>query len=361
MIRSGIRVLGLMSGTSLDGLDICLARFIDEENHWNYEIEFAETISYSSEWLKKLIHAEKTSSNGQAGNELMKLHEEYGNYLGECVSSFLKKNKTTKPLFVASHGHTIFHQPARSVGEIGYTFQLGLGSAIKNACGIPVVSDFRTLDVSLGGQGAPLVPIGDALLFGQYEYCLNLGGFANISFDENGKRIAYDICAVNYVLNRLAKRLGKNYDVDGTLSASGKIIPEILEKLNAFPHFKKSPPKSIGREWVEEFIFPLLSENEKTEDLLRTFTEHAVGQISKAISGSGKVFVTGGGAHNLFFIGQLKEKCNAEISIPDSKTVDFKEALIFGFLGLLRWNGQINTLASVTGASRDSSGGEIFK
>ncbi|HET6990922.1 MAG TPA: anhydro-N-acetylmuramic acid kinase [Bacteroidia bacterium] len=355
MTDSGNRAIGLMSGTSLDGLDICLVRFADGADHWKYEIEFAETVPYPGEWIEKLIHAEKTSPKGQAGTELMKLHSEYGKYLGECVASFLKKNKTEKPLFVASHGHTIFHQP-----QIGYTFQLGSGVALTSACGIPVVCDFRTLDVALGGQGAPLVPVGDALLFKQYDYCLNLGGFANISFDQGGKRIAYDICAVNYVLNRLAKRLGKNYDENGDLSASGKIIPEILEKLNALPYYKKSAPKSIGREWVEESIFPLLSENHKTEDLLATFTGHAAEQISKVISANGNLLVTGGGAHNLFFIEQLKKKCTAEIIIPDSKTIDFKEALIFGFLGLLRWNNQINTLASVTGARQDSSGGRIF-
>jgi anhydro-N-acetylmuramic acid kinase len=349
MIKS-LSVIGLMSGTSLDGLDICLARFSDDSGHWNYEIEAAETVSYPEEWVKKLLRAEKT-----AGAELMNLHREYGNSLGECVNDFLKKHSAEKPLFVASHGHTIFHQPVA-----GYTFQLGDGEAIKSVCGIPVVSDFRTLDVSLGGQGAPLVPVGDALLFSQYEYCLNLGGIANISFDEDGKRIAFDICAINYVLNRLANRLGKSFDKNGRFSAAGKIIPEVLEKLNALPYYKKSPPKSIGREWIEETIFPLLPENLKTEDLLRTFSEHAAEQISRVISGKGKLLITGGGAHNTFFIDELQKKCKAEIVIPDSKTIDFKEALIFAFLGLLRWNNKVNTLASVTGAGRDSSGGIIF-
>ncbi|MCX6310426.1 MAG: anhydro-N-acetylmuramic acid kinase [Bacteroidetes bacterium] len=347
---SETRVIGLMSGTSLDGLDICLARYINEEDHFRYEIEFAQTVEYSAEWIEKLIAAEKTS-----GKELLQLHSEYGKYLGECVIAFLKKHKSEKPLFVASHGHTIFHQP-----QFGFTFQLGSGAALSAACEIPVVCDFRSLDVALGGQGAPLVPIGDALLFSDYDYCLNLGGFANISFEENGKRIAFDICAVNYVLNYLTKRLGKPYDEGGQISASGKIIPKILEQLNALAYFKKPAPKSLGREWVELTIFPLLSEKEKTQDLLRTFTEHAVEQISNSIGKNGKLFVTGGGTHNTFFLQLLREKCKSEIVVPDSKTIDFKEALIFGFLGLLRWNNQINTLASVTGAKRDSSGGIIF-
>lgn len=359
--ENNTRVIGIMSGTSLDGLDICLAQFTTEGDHWKYEIESAETFPYSSEWISKLVSAEKKSKNGRAGEELMPLHSEYGKFLGEQVISFIEKNKVAKPEFVASHGHTIFHEPARFIGEKGYTFQLGAGAALRAACGIPVVCDFRTLDVSLGGQGAPLVPIGDALLFGQYDYCLNLGGFANISFDKNGKRIAYDICPANYVLNYLARRVGKQFDDEGNLAASGKIISTILENLDALPYYKKSAPKSLGREWVEESVFPLLAATVKTEDLLRTYTEHIVGQISKSIAGQGKLLITGGGAHNSFFINRLKEKCKNEIIIPDSKTIDFKEALVFAFLGLLRWRNQINTLASVTGAIRNSSGGEIFR
>lgn len=351
MLSSPVRVIGLMSGTSLDGLDICLARFFELDGQWKYEIELGETVPYSPQWVENLLRAEKKS-----GNELMQLHSEYGKYLGECVTSFLKKHKTEKPLFVASHGHTIFHQP-----EIAYTFQLGSGAAITSACNIPVVCDFRTLDVALGGQGAPLVPIGDALLFKEFDYCLNLGGFANVSFDQSGKRIAFDICTVNYVLNRLAKRLDKNFDEDGNLARSGKLLSPILEKINALPYFSKAAPKSIGREWVEDAVFPLMPETEKTEDLLHTFTIHAVDQIAKNIAGKGKILITGGGAKNVFFIEQLKQQCSAEIIIPDTNTIDFKEALIFGFLGLLRWNNQINTLSSVTGASQDSSGGSIYQ
>jgi anhydro-N-acetylmuramic acid kinase len=345
-----LRVIGLMSGTSLDGLDICLAKFSEEGGAWQYEIECAETVAYPQEWIEGLLNAEKTS-----GVELQKFHSGYGKYLGECVTIFLQKYGLEKPGFIASHGHTIFHQP-----QIGYTFQAGSGVALRDACGIPVVCDFRTLDVALGGQGAPLVPIGDALLFKNYDYCLNLGGFANISFDAKGKRIAYDICAVNYVLNRLAMRLNKPYDENGTFAASGKLIPELFEKLNALPYFQKSPPKSIGREWVEETIFPLMTASEKTEDLLRTFTAHVAEQISVAVPGDGKMLVTGGGAHNAFLISLLKQKSKVEIILPEAETIGFKEALIFGFLGVLRWENRINTLRSVTGARQDSSGGTIY-
>lgn len=344
------RAIGLMSGTSLDGLDICLVNFTETTDGWQYRIERAETVAYPQEWIDSLLHAEKTS-----GEELQRFHSAYGKYLGECVNAFLQKRALQQPDFVASHGHTIFHQP-----QTGYTFQAGAGPALREACGIPVVCDFRTLDVALGGQGAPLVPIGDALLFARYDYCLNLGGFANISFDAEGKRIAYDICAVNYVLNRLAMRLGKSYDENGAFGASGKLLPEIFEKLNALPYFRQSPPKSIGREWVEETIFPLMKETEKTEDLLHTFTEHVAEQISSAIGNKGKMLITGGGAHNAFLISLLKQKSKVEMILPDAETIGFKEALIFGFLGVLRWENRINTLSSVTGARQDSSGGMIY-
>ncbi len=341
-----------MSGTSLDGLDICLADFSGRENKLEYEIESAETIPYSDEWKNKLLLAEKC-----VGAELMGLHSEYGKFLGEQVLQFLKKIPKEKyPQLISSHGHTIFHRP-----EAGYTFQLGSGEFLAHTCKIPVVCDFRSTDVALGGQGAPLVPIGDRLLFGEYEYCLNLGGFANISFEKSGKRIAFDICPVNYVLNRLANRVGKEFDGSGKISSSGKIIPELLEKLDSLSFYKKSPPKSLGREWVEEMVFPLLSSNEKTEDLLRTFTEHIAGQISAQCNSRGKMLATGGGAYNDFLISRLREKCIPEIIIPEKNIVDFKEALVFALLGWLRWNNKINVLSSVTGASADSSSGSICK
>ncbi len=350
MQKNSYRVVGMMSGTSLDGLDICMVQFIEENGKWKYEIKQAETLSYSEAWIQRLKNAEKTS-----GEVLQNFHRAYGTYLGECVKSFLQKNNFEKPLFIASHGHTIFHQP-----EIGYTFQAGSGAHLQEACGIPVICDFRSLDVSLGGQGAPLVPIGDALLFGEYDNCLNLGGIANVSFDEKGVRKAYDICAVNYVFNRLSNRLNKEFDKGGEFAKSGNFIPEIFEKLNGLAYFNKLPPKSIGREWIEESIFPLLPQTFKTEDLLRTFSEHVALQISKTIQGEGKTLVTGGGALNSYLISILKLKCKSEIILPNEETINFKEALIFAFLGLLRCQNKINTLKSVTGAREDSSGGVIF-
>lgn len=350
MLHPSFRVIGLMSGTSLDGLDICLVQFSEGENGVSYSIESAETISYPGEWLANLKSAESCS-----GTELVRLHVAYGDFLGMQVKEFISRNKTTAPDFIASHGHTIFHQPQSRL-----TFQLGSGASLAATSGIPVVCDFRSTDVALGGQGAPLVPIGDKLLFGEYNACLNLGGFANISFDANDKRIAFDICAVNYVMNRLAKRAGKMYDANGDLAASGNVIPELLEKLNAIPFYKMAAPKSLGREWAESSIFPLMKNEWRVEDLLRTFAEHIALQISVCVPANGNVLVTGGGAHNSFLIGLLREKCGNRIVVPDAMTIDFKEALVFAFLGWLRWNNKVNVLSTVTGAKGDSCSGAVY-
>lgn len=343
-------ILGMMSGTSLDGLDLCLVRISETDGVFSYLIAGAETVPYPGDWLVRLKAAENCN-----GVELVRMDSDYGRFLGEAASAFLEKNPGEKPLLIASHGHTIFHRP-----DLGYTYQLGSGASLAAAASLPVVCDFRSTDVALGGQGAPLVPVGDALLFGDYTYCLNLGGFANISFAKNGGRIAFDICPVNYVLNRVAKRAGMNFDAGGKLAASGKIIPELLERLNAIPFYKIPPPKSLGREWAESAIFPVLSSAYSTEDLLRTFTEHAAMQIGECCNAPGKMLVTGGGAHNHFFVERLRAFSKAEVVVPDAATIDFKEALIFAFLGWLRWNGRVNVLASVTGAKTDSSSGAIY-
>lgn len=333
-----------MSGTSLDGLDLALCRISAAGT--KYKILRAQTIPYSAEWKQKLKDAEKTS-----GEELAAHDKEYGQLLGEMCVKFLGPDK---PDYIASHGHTIFHDPAN-----GYTFQSGSGSEIARITGITTVNDFRTTDVSLGGQGAPLVPIGDKMLFGNYTYCLNLGGFVNISFEEEGQRRAFDIAPLNYVMNRIAQRRGQEYDNGGKLASKGKYIASLGEKLDALPYYTQSPPKSLGREWVEKNVFPLLSDLTSPEDQLHTFAKHVARQTAHVCTSEGKMLVTGGGAYNKFFIGELKKLCKAQIVIPDDETVQFKEALIFALLGYLRLHDKVNALASVTGASRDSCGGTI--
>lgn len=343
-MQDSLTILGLMSGTSLDGLDLALCRITASGT--KYKILRAQTIPYSAEWKQKLKEAEKTSGEALAAHD-----KEYGQLLGELSRKFLGNDK---PDYIASHGHTIFHDPAN-----GYTFQSGSGSEIARITGITTVNDFRTTDVSLGGQGAPLVPIGDKMLFGNYTYCLNLGGFVNISFEENSQRKAFDVAPLNYVMNRIAQRRGQEYDNGGKLAAKGKYNSALGEQLDAIPYYSQSPPKSLGREWVEKNIFPLLSEMMSPEDQLHTFAVHAAKQTAKVCTNEGKMLVTGGGAYNKFFIGELKKHCKASLVIPDDETVQFKEALIFALLGYLRLHEKVNALASVTGASRDSSGGTI--
>jgi anhydro-N-acetylmuramic acid kinase len=345
-------VLGLMSGTSLDGLDIACCEFSKESGYWKFTIPCAETIPYDEVSKMRLTALETDTAIG-----LVEGHIEYGHYLGRTVNDFIRRHNLT-PGFISSHGHTVFHRPGN-----GITFQAGCGAAIAAETGLPVVCDFRSSDVALGGQGAPLVPIGDALLFGEYDYCLNIGGFSNISQESGGRRIAWDICPSNIVLNQLARRTGMDFDPGGTIAASGKVVYALLEQLNALPFYATPPPKSLGKEWVNENILPVISRGSwRTEDLLATFCEHIAMMIARN-TGTDKghrMLVTGGGAFNDWLISRISNYSAVQVVIPDPLTVNFKEALIFAFLGVLRMRGEVNSLRSVTGARMDSVTGAIY-
>jgi anhydro-N-acetylmuramic acid kinase len=341
--------VGVMSGTSLDGIDIALCRFSECGNGWNFQIIDAETVSYPSSWIEKLNNAP-----GLNAEEFLILHNEYGRYTGELIKEFLFMKES--PKLVASHGHTIFHQPDKK-----FTFQLGNGASIAASTLITTVCDFRNLDVALSGQGAPLVPIGDQLLFPEFDYCLNIGGFANISYKLNGIRLAFDTCPANIILNELARQKGNPYDQDGRIGASGSIHESLLLKLNNLNYYHQKPPKSLGREWVDNQIIPMLSNSGiSIEDQAATIYEHIAFQISEVINKTGTVLLTGGGAKNLFLIEKLKEKSSCQLILPDEKLIDFKEALIFAFLGLLAFTGHVNVLCSVTGSIQDHVGGVIY-
>lgn len=344
------KAIGLMSGTSLDGLDICLAKFEKKHSIWKFEILKAETISYS----KKLEDQLRNSINLSAEN-LLELHSEYGFYLGKEVKNFINRNQIKNIDVISSHGHTVFHQPQKK-----FTLQIGDGRAIKLETGIPVVYDFRSQDVLMGGNGAPLVPIGDELLFSEYDACLNLGGFSNISLKHNGKIIAFDIAPVNIVLNKMAQNFNKNFDENGHLAREGKINTELLAQLNSLEFYTLSYPKSLGIEWCNENIFPLF-EDLNSQDILATFTEHCAEQISKILNKYQlkKVLFTGGGTYNSYLVEKIKEKTQSEIVIPEKQIIDFKEALIFAFMGVLKMNKEINVLSSATGSSQDHSSGII--
>ncbi len=353
MFKNSYNVVGVMSGTSLDGIDLAHIHFTIENGKWSFEIRECETITYPVDWLNKLKIAV-----GFSKEELIELNQNYTAFLGATIRSFLDKNSITNLDAVCSHGHTILHQP-----QNGFTLQIGNLPEIARYVNTTVVCDFRVQDVQLGGQGAPLVPIGDRKLFSDYDYCLNLGGFSNVSFENDGKRIAFDISPVNTVLNFYANQLGFDYDDKGKTSRSGAINSELLSILNALDYYQKPFPKSLGFEFVKGIILPLVDQfSITTEDKMRTFTEHIAQQIGFALpTKEGKILVTGGGAYNDFLIERMQHFLpKIDVIIPNSTLLEYKEALIFALLGVLKLRNEVNALASVTGAKQDHSSGVIY-
>lgn len=346
-------VIGVMSGTSLDGIDIAYVK-INKTANYTFEIICATTMAYSKEWksvLKEGFHL--------SGEELSKLDADYGIFLGETIKNFIKENSIITVDFIASHGHTIYHNPAKN-----YTFQIGNGPYISSITGIKTICDFRSQDIALGGQGAPLVPIGDMLLFSDYDYCLNLGGFSNISMNENNQRIAYDICPVNIVLNHYVTSLNLEYDDKGKIASSGKIDTTLLNELNSLSFYNDVKPKSLGFEFIVGTIFPIIDKyNLEIKDVLSTFIEHVAIQIAKKTTSDStkKMLVSGGGVYNSFLINRLQMYTNTQLVIPSNSIINYKEALVFALLGFLKDEGKNNCLKSVTGASKDHSSGVIYE
>ncbi len=357
------RAIGLMSGSSLDGLDIAFAELHENGGKWSYEIIKADCYPYSDEWIEKLKNATTL-----AALDYQLLHVSYGHYLGFEVNRFIEQHQLQYQVaLIASHGHTTFHMPEKKM-----TAQLGDGSAIAAATQLPVVSDLRSLDIAFGGQGAPIVPVGEKWLLGEYDYFLNIGGIANISFNAD-QYIAFDVCAANRVLNMLSGDAGKKYDEGGRLAASGKIEHELLEKLNALDFYQYPGPKSLSNDFGTEKVYPILKNaGSGIHDALRTYTEHIALQIKKAITTSGifgdrypgfKLLCTGGGAFNTFLVERIQEnlnELNIEVIIPHENLVKYKEALIMALIGVLRWREEINVFSSVTGANRNTVGGALW-
>lgn len=345
-----ICVIGLMSGTSLDGLDMVYVKF-DKNNYRDFKILHAQTKPYTLDWKQRLFNGVFNSDT-----QLLELDKDYGRLLGDNVNEFISVNNISEIDFIASHGHTILHQP-----DNGITLQVGNGQILSNETNQKVICDFRIQDVKLGGQGAPLVPIGDELLFRDYDACLNLGGFANVSFNENNQRIAFDVCPVNIVMNHYVQKLGLEYDNKGQMAREGLVSESLLDELNSLKFYKYAHPKSLGLEWVQQNVFPIInSYSLNVKDILRTFVEHVVIQLVTVLKNKKNVLITGGGAYNDFLIESLTKKILVEIVVPNSQLVEYKEALIFAFLGLLRTGNQVNCLKSVTGAKRNHSSGQIF-
>ncbi len=351
MSKENYNVVGVMSGTSLDGIDLAHIKFSITDNVWTFEIGKCETVAYSRQWVARLKSAVDYNAE-----ELNDLNSDYTFLLGNTIKSFISDIENLDA--VCSHGHTILHQP-----QNGYTLQIGNLPEIANIIGITIVCDFRVSDVKLGGQGAPLVPIGDRILFPDYDYCLNLGGFANVSYEAEGKRIAFDISAVNTVLNHYANSFGKAYDDKGSIAASGKRNELLLQQLNGLKYYKMAYPKSLGFEYVKKTLLPLMETfSIPVEDKMHTFCEHVAVQISEALPlPTGKLLITGGGAYNDFLTGLIQHHLpDMTISIPGQKILEYKEALIFALLGVLKLRGEINVLSSVTGARHDHSSGFVY-
>ena len=350
--QSRYTVLGVMSGTSLDGIDLCVSSF-EFDSSWTFNIQIAKTVKYSEKWKYRL----KTAIDLNA-SDLENLNEDYTQFLAEVIQTFITTYSDVKLDAICSHGHTVFHEP-----RLGKTLQIGNLPALATHLNRTVVCDFRTQDVAFGGQGAPLVPIGDALLFSDYDYCLNLGGFANISFAQNDQRIAFDICPANIVLNHYVSSLEMAYDSEGQIAAKGTVCHPLLDVLNALEFYKQNPPKSLGLEWVQSEVFPLIETyNLEVSDLLRTVVEHCAIQISNTLKKYHlkNGLLTGGGVYNTFFMQRISELFGRDLEPENPTIVEFKEALIFGFLGVLKLRNEPNCLRSVTGASHNHSSGCIY-
>ncbi len=351
------KTLGLMSGTSLDGLDLCYCHIIKVDDKWSFEIKKTKSISYSED-----MQSELKDSIYLKADTLLQLHNTYGTWLGKQARQFISEEKFEVD-FIASHGHTTHHQP-----ENGLTFQLGSGQHLANESGCKVICDFRTNDVALGGQGAPLVPIGDQLFFGDYDFCLNLGGISNISLEQKGKRIAYDIGLANMILNYITRKIDLAYDKGGVLARSGRINQNMLDRLNGLKYYLLPHPKSIGYEWFVEEVVPIVDSTvDTTENLLHTSIHHICEKVAQQVKQNNSknkstLFVTGGGALNHFLIEVLQEKLgeDTQVVVPEKKLIEFKEAVVFALMGALRAEQEINVLKSVTGAKRDSSSGVLY-
>ena len=345
------KVIGLMSGSSLDGVDIAYVNFSHDNRKWFFQILETGNIPYTSSWKEKL-----SSAFDKDAAQLKELDIEYGQYLGNVTKKFIEKYELA-PQLIASHGHTIFHRP-----EENYTLQIGNGNEIAKITGITTINDFRSEDVAKGGQGAPLVPIGDKYLFADFPICLNIGGIANVSYDIEKHRIAYDICMANQLLNYLANKLGYEYDNNGNFARQGHVDEILLSQLNENSYYTQEAPKSLGREFFEKNQRDIIDNSGlDIRDVMATATEHIAYQIASATSHleKSKILITGGGAKNNYLIERIRTLSKHEIVIPDTMTIDYKEALIFAFLGVLKMEGKVNVLSSVTGASSDSSSGNI--
>lgn len=349
------RVIGVMSGSSMDGLDMAYCVLSEVGGEWSCEIEAADSMSFNDEWKKKLLTLTELTAK-----ELLQTHADFGHYMGQQINAFIEQNALEhKVHFVASHGHTVYHEP-----QSGMTFQMGDGAAIAAELELPVISDLRNMDVAFGGQGAPIVPIAERMLWSGYEYFLNLGGIANIAHHSDDKIVAYDVCPANRILNALLNTINKEYDDKGALAASGTCDGVLLEKLNALAYYKQAAPKSLANQFGLDEVLPLIKESGlELKHQVSTLAEHIAMQIGKACTIEGKMLISGGGAHNDYLLQRIEHYCGLKkvsVEKADEQTIEYKEAVAMALLGALRWREEENVLSSVTGAKQNSIGGALW-
>jgi anhydro-N-acetylmuramic acid kinase len=352
-------VIGTMSGSSMDGLDIAYCILEEIGGKWSYQIPHATCVAFDTEWKEKL-----TRLTTMPAKELLLAHTAFGHWMGQALVEFMNVHQLHHKIhLIASHGHTVFHEPAQ-----GMTFQLGDGAAVAAQTSLPVVSDLRNLDIALGGQGAPIVPIGEKLLWPSYSSFLNLGGISNITLQSEGKHIAFDVCAANRMLNALAQIAGQDFDINGDMARQGQVLTPLLDRLNTLDYYQRSYPKSLANEFGTEVVFPMVQQAEGSiNDKLRTYTEHIAGQVAQACAPFSlphtKMLITGGGALNTFLVERISSHLSEQgiqIEVPDITLVQYKEALVMALIGALRWREESNVMKHVTGASRDSVGGALW-
>lgn len=351
------KVIGMMSGSSMDGIDLALCNITRTENGYSYTIEQTKTVDYPDRWRVRLSQLRKADAMAYVKTDVF-----YGHYIGQLINEFIEENKLSVDL-IASHGHTVFHYP-----EIKLTRQVGDGATISAISNLPTITDFRSMDVAKGGQGAPLVAIGDELLFNEYDFCLNLGGFANISGKIGEHRVAFDICPANIILNRTARDFNLEYDHNGEIASKGAINYSLLENLNNIDFYSKPFPKSLNRDWINTELWQLVKDGDRltTEDKMKTFVDHIAIQIARSVeylcqknTKGKKILVTGGGAFNTTLMDFIRSHSDAEFIVPDSKLVQYKEALIFALMGVLRVENKDNIYKTFTGASSNSISGSL--
>lgn len=344
--------LGLMSGSSLDGLDVVEVCFELVESKWNFEILQSQTIP-----LPDLLKSRLRKSPDLSSEELILLDVDYGKWIAKQLNK-MTFNAQHPPQFIALHGHTVFHEPKK-----GYSTQIGSGHHLAALTGITAITDFRQKNIALGGQGAPLVPFGDKYLFSGYDAYLNLGGICNASVIKEDKILAWDISACNQVFNHIAMQLGKAFDKDGVIAISGELKEDLLLDLEDLLYYKEKAPKSLSNQWVKRYFLPIVDRSKHSlADKMHTAMEHIAMRICADLEEQKveKVLVSGGGVYNNALWQYLNANKKIKFFKPSDQIIKYKEALIFAFLGLYKLYNKDNILSSYSGAKQNCSGGVIF-